>query len=243
MNWALTKNPLLADEEVLKNYFSYLKPQGSVVIVTLCPFSSLSGSYDYFDDRYYSFLNIRSIPHFSIAKKQEVLRKMESPLEYYPLSQLFYGLKRCIVHRKRKTMTADQMKSDAVSWLEGWKKEFSISSFSRPLSIVNHDGIADASRILNEIIVFCKEREIRPVFLIPPVYQSLADLLTQQIRELVIEPLLSMLKDQDVWFHNYMDDEAFTDDISLFQNSFLMNEKGAKLFTKRVLTDIGLIEG
>ena len=39
-NFAIPSNPLLGDYHILRNFSSYLKPEGSVVIITLCPFSS-----------------------------------------------------------------------------------------------------------------------------------------------------------------------------------------------------------
>ena len=67
-NWAMTRNPLLGDYAILKNYSSFLKKDRSIVIITLCPFSSLAGSYNFLDDRYYTFLYPSTIPMLMIWK-------------------------------------------------------------------------------------------------------------------------------------------------------------------------------
>lgn len=240
-NWALGRNPLVADFEVLNNYYSYLNPQRSTVIICLCPFSSLSGSYNYLDDKYYTILNVSSIPNGSIRKRAEVLQIKKNPIKYYPLFELIRSLKSLITINKDNCLSESQMRADAVKWMSNWKKEFSIEDFSYPLSLVNQDGIEDAAKILNKMIGYCKERNIRPVLIIPPVYHTLGDLITSEIHNKIINPLIERLEDKTVWYHNYMEDEDFSNNIILFQNSFLLNKKGAKLFTNKVLKDIGLV--
>ena len=64
-NFALRSNPLSADQAILKNYFSYLNPKGSYLILSLCVFSSISGSCEIWEDRFYTLLSPLSIPHVS----------------------------------------------------------------------------------------------------------------------------------------------------------------------------------
>lgn len=241
MNWAVSRNPILGDQEILNNYISYLKRNNSVVILTLCPFTSLSGSYDDFDDRYYTFLKFASIPNCSLRRKNRVLDIKDRPLKYYPLFSFLSDILLFHVNKHDKQMSEIEMEEDANGWIKGWMHEFSISDFNYPLSMVNRDGIEDSNKIITEIIKYCKVNSIRPVIVIPPVYHTLGKKFTPKIRKIVIETLINKLNDSSVWFHNYMDDEDFNNDRSLFVNSFLMNKKGARLFTKRVLKDIGMI--
>lgn len=240
-NWALGHNPIIADQEILNNYFSYLNPTESTVILSLCPFTSLSGSYDYLEDRYYTLMRLSSIPHGSYRRRNEILQLRNSPLRKYPLFAMLVDIKRLLFGRKEPVFTEELAKADAERWMNNWMKEFSIMDFSYPLSMVNRDGIEDAANIINEIIDFCKERNINPVMTIPPVYHTLGEKFTPEIRKKIIDSLIEKVEDKSVWFYNYMDDPDFTNDITLFRNSYLMNEKGAKLFTRRVLKDLGLI--
>lgn len=240
-NWALSHNPILADKEVLKNYFSYLNPQKSTVIVNLCPFTSLSGSSVFFEDRYYTILKLSSIPYGLFRKKLEVMRKMTNPMEFYPMYEMLRNFTGMFKRKKDKIYSEEKMTSDAQRWMNNWKKEFSITDFSYPLSLVNRDGIEDAAKILNEIISFCKTRNIRPVIVIPPVYHTLGALFTPEIRKVLISSLIEKIEDTSIWFHNYMDDPDFNHSITYFRNSYLLNKKGAKSFTKKVLQDINLL--
>lgn len=244
-NWALGHNPLSGDEAILKNYMSFLNPAGSTVIFSLCPFSSLAGSYSIMDDRYYTLLYASSIPSFSKQRQAKVLHMKDRPIKYYPIYYFFYDMVKGILamfHRKgKKPFTDIQMKNDAEHWMESWKREFSLKAFDAPLSLINCDAIDDALKIIERLVSFCKQRNIRPVFIIPPVYHTLGDLFSMQAKEQIIGRIASKLEDNGVSFINYMEEPDFSFSTDLFENSFYLNEKGAKAFTKKVLSDIGLI--
>lgn len=241
-NFALRHNPLSGDQAILKNYFGYLNPKKSHVIITLCIFSSLAGSYDFMEDRFYTLLSPISIPHFSYRRQQQVKSWAESPLRQMPLWSFYTEAKKLLRPKKRLKLTELQMEQDAERWIIGWKHEFSISDFSQPLSLINMDGMKDASAILNELIAFCKERNIKPVLVLPPMYHTLAEKFDSTARKVLLTDLVDMVEDKSVKFLNYMDDSRFSHDTTLFQDSFLLNGYGAKKFTKIVLKDIGVLK-
>lgn len=241
-NFALRHNPLSGDQAILKNYFGYLNPKESHVIISLCVFSSLAGSYDFMEDRFYTLLSPISIPHFSYRRQQQVKAWAASPIRQMPLWSIYTEMKRIIRGDKQPQLTEQQMEQDAQRWINGWKHEFSISDFSQPLSLINQDGLKDASAILNEIIAFCKGRKIKPVLILPPMYHTLAEKFDSQARKVLLEDLVNTIEDKSVKFLNYMDDSRFSHDTSLFQNSFLLNKQGAKKFTKIALTDMGVLK-
>jgi len=241
-NFALRHNPLSGDLQILKNYFGYLNPKKSHVIIPLCVFSSLSGSYDFMEDRFYTLLSPVSIPHFSYRRQQQVKSWVASPFKQMPLWSFYVEFKKLLRGNKELVLTEQQMEENATNWIKGWKHEFSISDFSQPLSLLNQDGIKDASACLNEMVVFCKERNITPVMVLPPMYHTLSDKFDKNARKVLIDDLLETLEDKSVKFLNYMDDSRFSHDITLFQDSFLLNKKGAQKFTKIVLHEIGLIQ-
>ena len=74
------------------------------------------------------------------------------------------------------------------------------------------------------------------------MYHTLAEKFTLEARNILLESLISKVNDKSVRFLNYMDDTEFNKDATLFQNSFLMNEKGAKLFTRKLLDEISFIK-
>lgn len=238
-NWALNTNPLAGDLAILDNYLSYIKEKDATVIIPLCPFSSLSGSYSISDDRYYTILYPSSIPSYSIRRHTQIKSVLDAPFQSYPLWYLYCDIKSYFGRKNDRVLTEIEMEKDAENWISNWMNEFSVKDFSYPLSLYNQDSINDAANYLNMIIKRCKDHNMRPIVLIPPVYHTLGEKFTPDIREVVIESLINKIEDSNIWFHNYMDDMDFTNERSYFANSFLMNKQGAKLFTKRLLSDIG----
>ena len=244
-NWALSHNPLSGDEAILKNYVSYLKPSGSTVIFSLCPFSSLAGSYECHDDRYYTLLYSSSIPSFSKHQQTKVMHMKNRPIKYYPFYEMFRDLGKAIsaplLRGRKKVYSEEQMKKDAENWMKGWKLEFSLKSFDTPLSLINQDAINDARIILQRMLLFCEERDMVPIIVIPPVYHTLGEYFSEEAKRQIIDGLLSFIKDSKVRILNYMDDPSYNKNPEFFLNSFFLNGEGAKRFTKQVFADIGLI--
>ena len=89
-----------------------------------------------------------------------------------------------------------------------------------------------------QIIAYCRYKHFKPVIVVPPMYHTLADLFDNKARTLLCDTMLKGLEDKEIPFLNYMDSPDFKD-ISLFKSSFLLNKRGAKIFTKKVLEDIG----
>ena len=241
-NFALRHNPLSGDLAILKNYFGYLNPTNSHVIIPLCAFSSLAGSYDFMEDRFYTLIYPSTIPHFSYRRQQQIKQCAARPIRLFPLWSVMSEIKSLLVKGKQSEKTEEEMIQDADRWIHAWKHEFALNDFSQPLSLLNQDGLKDASSILNEMLSFCKERNIKPVLVLPPMYHTLASKFDKNARKVLLDDLLETLEDKSVKFLNYMDDSRFSHDITLFQDSFLLNKKGAKMFTKIVLHDIGLIQ-
>lgn len=231
-NWAMAPQTSLADYEVLRNYCCYLR-KGATVIIPLCPFTCIGGSKDYLADKYYTVLDIASIPHASYIKKQQVIERMQNPILYYPLMQLFTFKPK----QKKIVWDEESLVKDAKMRMESWRKEFSIIRFSDPLSIVNQDAYDDTAAILKMMVSFCIERSYRPVLVMPPVTKALRSQFTSELTQLCIDNFVEKAVGRDVKFLNYFADERFTNEH--FQNSFLLNYSGAKLFTEVVMKEMG----
>lgn len=227
-NWAMAPQTLVADFEILRNYSCFLK-QGATVIIPLCPFSCLGGSNDDLADKYYTVLNIASIPHASYRRQQQQMEIKNNPWRYYPLVQL--------IVRKPKTTNLEvgNFAADAKMRMESWRKEFSMIRFSNPLSLVNQDAYHDGAKILGEIVDYCLVRELRPVLVMPPVSEALRKLFTPEMRKVYIGDFVKEGVGEKAKFLDYFADERFG--VSEFQNSFILNAAGAKKFTEVVLKD------
>lgn len=240
-NWAMNRNPFLGDYAILTNYSSFLKEEGAVVIITLCPFSALAGSYNFFDDRYYTILYPSSIPNYSYTNDIIVKSRWNSPFSHYPIYGLLSDLWHLCIKERNKILSESELQNDANTKMYSWMHEFSIKDFSKPLSLKNQDAINDAATILNNIIKYCYHKHATPVLVLPPMYHTLADKFTPEIRNVLIGQLLTKINDKTVCFLNYMDNPLFLNDRSLFKDSFLLNKKGASLFTRQILSDLHII--
>lgn len=232
-NWAMAPQTTLADYEVLRNYCCYLR-EGATVIIPICPFTCLGGSKYYLADKYYTILDIASIPHASYIKKQQMMERKRNPLPYYPMMQLFTRKPK----QKQTVCDEESLVKDAKMRMENWKKEFSIIRFSDPLSLVNQDAYDDTAVILKKMVSFCRERNYRPFLVMPPVTKALQSQFTGELKKLCIDAFVAKAVGKDVKFLDLFADNRFTNEH--FQDSFMLNESGAKLFTQVVLKEINL---
>ena len=194
------------------------------------------------EDRFYSLIYPSSIPHFSYRRQQQIKQYATYPLRLFPLWSIISEIKSLLLKDKRSIKTEEEMIQDADRWIHAWKHEFALNDFCQPLSLINQDGLKDALSILNEIISFCKERNIKPVLVLPPMYHTLASKFDKNARKQILDDLIEKIDDKSVKFYDFMSDSRFSNDITLFQDSFLLNKKGAKKFTEIVLHDMGLIQ-
>lgn len=241
MNWALGPQSLVHDFSILKNYFSYLK-ENATVIITLCPFSCLVSSYNKQQNlKYYTFLHPATIQEFDESehiraltlKKQNVLRV--APL--HTLKGMLRSYKRCV---SSKIHSCDY-ENNASNFIESWKKQFGISDLDACLSRKHLQEQELRASNLSEMIDFCLERKLRPVLIIPPIHPELRKYFTDSFVEHYINDFLKKGNIQSAFFRNYMFDQRF-DSNNYFLNSLFLNKKGAQIFTEIVLHDIGLMQ-
>ena len=165
----------------------------------------------------------------------------ERTFKYYTICGFLKDIKHMCFSRESKVLSEEQLLSDANSVFDSWMSEFSLRDFEAPLSGLNKDSIKEAGRLLNETIAFCKARNIAPAIIIPPVYHTLADKFTEKGNQILFDSILNQVVDKNIPVLDYFRDKEFCEDKRLFRNSFLLNKTGARLFTKRVLTDLNLI--
>lgn len=235
LNLATPRQCLKADREMIKNYFSYMH-EGAVILIPLCLFSALVGEDEELSDKYYVLLHNESIPHFSWKKKLQVLEWYNNPLKLFPCYSLVYEVLRRFKLRKRH-LTEKQFEEDAERWIRDWKHEFSIVDFSRQLSLKNKDSYESASKILQDILLFCNSRGFKPILVLPPISTFLSKRFEEEVRGIMVSEFVKQSNIIEAPFLNYLDDVQFADS-GYYQNSYYLNKKGASEFTKRVISDL-----
>ena len=241
MNWAVGPQSLVHDFNILRNYFSYLKSEATVMI-SITPFSSLvSPKYNKSTNlKYYTFLHPATILNFDENERIKALRIKESPFREMPWLCIKRTLKEGIKHFIHRTVPKCDMERNAKIFIDSWKKQFGITDLDASLSEQHRKDQENRIQVLKNMIEFCMERDLKPVLVIPPVHPSLGKRLTEKCRENYIYSFVRKANERNVPFLNYMDDERFHDD-RYFLNSFFMSEEGAKNFTRIVLKEIDIV--
>lgn len=238
-NWAMQPQSMEYSFKILKMFHSILKLNG-IVLIPFSPFSGLSvkGKWnESLNDRYYGILDPMLIDGF-----ENVLRRRQYPL----LTNTKLAIKRLIKdepprNRQKKitiVTTREEFEKDAENWMAIWKNEFRILDLESPLSPENMAGRLSRKNIVAEMIGFCMERDYQPVIVIPPVHSSLSALMTDRFKELYIYSFLREIQEcENIPLLDYLVDTNFQDS-ALYYNSFFLNKKGARLFTKVLLDDL-----
>ena len=243
-NWSTGTQGLDFDLLVLKEYQSHLK-KGAVVLLPIVAFSSVSGylgtpkSLSYLS----KFASIIKESHFD--KKYNIAR-----INRYCKYPLFYNSKAFIyllhdekkderLHVTENCLPLDEMRNDAQSWIEVWKKEFRINELNGILPEHLQEGRRKSIDMMCEMITFLKEMGMKPVIISPPMSISLMKYFTPEVREAYIYSFIKAIQSMvDVPYLDYLDSEFQKN--NYYYNALFLNLHGRKEFTKEVLKDLKL---
>lgn len=239
MNWGVGPQSFEYDYRVLKNFHSFLN-ENSKVIIPICPFSFffLEDKNKIAHHKYYNFLNLNLIDNYSnltkklyidypiITAKKQILRILK---DTKPDNRL---------ELEKNPMSKDEIKKDALKWVDGWKKQFKINDLDNiDLSDENKLSIEKNIHILKNMIDFCIEKNFEPVLTIIPVTKELSSYFPNKFVQEQIIDYINKANGKNVRFLNYWKDERF-EDKSYYFNSFFMNKIGRLKFTEQVLKDL-----
>ncbi len=247
MNWAQQPQTLLEDYNLLRHFHSILK-QGGYVLITIMPFTGLNKKTGLFDAIKYVKFNLQGEPiEPHLFKEAQRLAKYPVFFKKAAIKALikyFLGMDKKIgshpeTQLMHNPMSTKELEADASRWIDGWKQQFNISDFDAPLTEENKKGRAYRINLMQTLIDFCVERGYKPVYVIPPVTKYLSQYYTPKFEETYIYGYLKSVN-RDVLTLDYSKDTEFCKDESLYFNSFFLNLKGRKLFTRKVLRDLGI---
>lgn len=242
-NWAMQPQSIESNFAILKNYHSFIKEDG-IVLLLLCPFNLLSLNKDkntsYFD-RYYYFLSPVLIENFNAENNDRIKKIIETPL-FANSSKAIKAIAKKVLGKEHKSSQYLNAKEDAKNRIAGWKKQFSMDNLENPLSKKHLVDIEFNVNLLCEMISFCNERSLKPVLGIMPISKELKQYIPQDfMQKAFLDPMYNIIEKSGVQFLNYYDSSNFENE-DLYQDSFLLNKKGAEVFTKQVLFDLGLLK-
>jgi len=235
-NWANQPQNLSSDFEIMKNYYKFVKKNGIIVITLLCPFCGMVSDYNReFYDKYHYFLPSDSVKYFSEETLKKIRKIIENPLLTTPKASI-----KSVIGKfcgKDKPFYADA-KTDAQNRINSWKKEFSIENFDASIAVENVKAIEFNTDLLCEMVEFCKERSLKPVLGIMPATKTLKDLIPSDFMQRAFYDMVEKVKRRTgVQILDFYRSSEFESE-DLYLDSFLMNEKGRKLFTKTLIEDL-----
>lgn len=245
MNWAQQPQTLLEDYNLLRHFHSILK-RGGYVLITIMPFTGLNKKTGLMDAMKYVKFDIQGEPiqpyMFKEAQRYASYPILFKKQAFKALIKYFIGSdKKCGLRPETQLeynpMKNSELEKDAKRWIDGWKKQFGISDFDAPLTRENEEGRAYRIKLMQTLIDFCTERGYKPVYVIPPVTEHLAKYYTPKFEETYIYGYLKEVN-RVVLTLDYSKDSEFRFNDELFFNSFFLNKKGRKLFTRRVVKDL-----
>ena len=132
-----------------------------------------------------------------------------------------------------------QESADSLIW--GWKKQFSITDLSAPISEIHKNEINIRKKTLGDMLDFCEKRGFKPVVVMPPMHSTLHKQFSDSFMAQYVNPLIETVTKKGFKFVDYTKDERFMKD-DLYANALFFNESGAKYFTRHLLTDLKIIK-
>jgi len=234
-NWAMAPQNTASSYAILKNYHSYIKEDG-LLLLLLCPFQGMVIDYPReFYDRYHYFLHPVLVKHFSEQTLKKIRRVIDNPLLSTPKVSVKAVAKMLLGKNKPKCHDA---KTDAQNRINNWKKQFSIENFADQLSEENLKAIEFNTNLLCEIAKFCKERSLKPVFGIMPATKTLKNHIPLDFMQRAFYYMVEKVKERaGASFLDFYRSSEFENE-DLYLDSFLMNEKGRKLFTEKIFKEV-----
>ena len=245
-NWSTGTQGLDMDLQVLRHQHSLLR-KGAYVLLPIVQFSSVSGYLDKFPKsklylaKYTKVLDYLQIKQLSCF--DGVYRFIKYPLLYnwrnvlYLINDVQPDTRLAIVENP---MQKNEMIKDAKNWMKCWMEEFNIKDLHATLSPELQKARERSIDMMCDMISFLLERGYRPVLISTPMSEALSEHFSEDIKETYIYSFVRSVQEKyDIPYIDYMDSEYSNNEY--FFNALFMNLRGRKLFTRRVLKDLGLI--
>lgn len=238
-NFGVQPQSLAYDFRILKQYKNKLKKNG-VIIITIpnFVFAFLDYPIDEYNYKYYSFLNKENILNYSSLKKYLI--------KYFPLLLQPRKLKYILKDISKENMdrlvfveSKEDVKKEAQKRINGWMSQFKLLNINNkeelPLDIKKM--FIKTQNLLEEMINYSLSNELKPVIIIPPCSKELNDFFSDEFLEEILYSNIEKANKNLIPVLNYLKNSEFQD-YHLYMGVDLLNIKGRKLFTNKVIADL-----
>lgn len=240
-NFALPCHGLEMDYVILRRYSSYLAP-GCVVVFCVAAFVMLY-RYDMRPDafHYYKILDKDEIPDYNPIDKFS----SKWPLFPFHVRRIFRIIKDVPFQEdivgEGRSYSRSQGEKAMRKLVDVWKKMFLLSDLSdTQFSDANKRNIEFNSKLLEEMVVYCKKSGWIPVIVIPPFSEVLNAYFSKGFIQVISGRMLEHIKkEHEVPVFDYRLIPDFQKNLSLFTDGgFLLSKKGSYLFMEGFLHDL-----
>lgn len=237
-NLAVLPETIFYDFQVLKNYHSFLRP-GGIILLVLCPFTFCkdkykdeNGSTTYLNIRYYPILHRALIDNFDYALYRKYVEEPMLIGKDAWKRLLKDTPKSTSLQKNTNPLNDSQMDESARERVKGWMKEFKLTSLNPTEYPTDLNNAIDKNiEIYKEMKSFIEERGYKAFVIIPPFSRALTRLLPQS---LIKHNLFEPLKKIGIQYISYFGEEKWMKN-DYYQDAFLMNAIGRKFLTHDII--------
>ncbi|MCM1287570.1 MAG: hypothetical protein NC240_04610 [Clostridium sp.] len=234
-NFALQPQSLSYDLRIIKQYISKMQ-KGCKIALVITHFSFCFVDYenDRANTKYYFFLDKQYILNYTALKK---IIKLKFPLLDNP-KNIRYIFKDVSETVEDIVATEKRCREEAQKRIEGWQKQFGMEKFDLKSVTKDMAGSFEINvKVVNDMILFCKEHDLMPVIVIPPISEILKKMIPSDLLDICLYDNINKANSMNIPILDYSNDSRFVN-YDLYMNSDFLNEKGQKKFYNVFIKDM-----
>ena len=120
-----------------------------------------------------------------------------------------------------------------------WTDEFYIKDIEAPLTSDMMICREKSVEYLKELIQYVRSRGWKPVVVSPPISPALAKKYNRRVKDIYLDSYTKAIEDTKVLYFDYTYNMKFKE--KFFLNALFLNKKGAHLFTKELIEQLGRV--
>ena len=246
-NFCLEAEALQSDLRLMKQYETHLTP-GCIVVINLAACVTCCKEEDVvtlYANNYYKVLSYKMLPNV-LKYTVRHLWNYAFPIGFGNIKQLG----RLIIDVDHiddvtsrhpvsvsESSANENMENIAIGWIQMFKLK-DLKSIDIPKKI--EECVESNEHILNEMVAFCKSKEWKPLFVIPPMssklYRNFSDEFVDKVLFTVANKCSRL---SNVPIYNYLKHEDFQDNLNLYcDGGFKLNKYGSKKFMRHFFSDL-----
>jgi len=242
-NLAAAPRDMYYDNQVLEQYIDHIK-SGGIMLIALMAEDLIVDSYgdEYHNLKYYGYLEPKRIINYS-NKTDKYLKRYPGLVEKRFLKMEIKEYIKKVIHWDKIKGKGDKLdlEEHAIAMKNSWYREFGWEEKTE-ITEEQKKALERSWVILKKDFSCCQKKNILPVVVVLPFSFRLKRLIPKEIIDECLFKYINKAEKEGINVINFWnDDELFQD--SCYESSILLNEKGKKIFNRKLRTKIGCFRG